>query len=132
MSKRKSKIQKLQGINLNQLSEMAKTNPKYTQVFAGLAQIDNIIKKNVEEIVAVSEDASKFYVKTELMSQCYTLYLFNVERQATVGVSWPLADFLNKCEKKLIGDDVRLKVEKMIARFDNKGLSTGDKINWVY
>lgn len=132
MSKRKSKIQKLQGINLNQLSELAKTNPRYTQIFAGLAQIDNIIKKRVEEIVAASEDTSKFYVKTELMSQCYTLYLFNAERQATVGVSWPLADFLDKCEKKLIGDDVMFKVEKMILRFDNKGLSTGDKINWVY
>lgn len=132
MSKRKSKIQKLQGINLNQLSEMAKVNPRYTQIFAGLAQIDNIIKKHVEEIVAASEDTTKYYVKTELMSQCYTLYLFNAEKQATVGTSWPLADFLEKCEKKKIGDDVRFKVEKMIQRFDVKGLSTGEKINWVY
>ncbi len=132
MSKRKSKIQKLQGINLNQLSEMAKTNPRYTKIFAGLAQIDGIIKNHVEEIVAATEDTAKFYVKTELMAQCYTLYLFNAEKQATVGVSWPLADFLDKCDKKLIGDDVRFKVEKMIARFDNKGLSTGEKINWVY
>lgn len=132
MSKRKSKIQKLQGINLNQLSEMAKVNPRYTQIFAGLAQIDNIIKKHVEEIVAASEDTTKYYVKTEIMSQCYTLYLFNAEKQATVGTSWPLADFLEKCEKKKIGDDVRFKVEKMIQRFDVKGLSTGEKINWVY
>lgn len=132
MSKRKSKIQKLQGINLNQLSEMAKTNPRYTKIFAGLAQIDGIIKKHVEEIVAATEDTAKFYIKTELMAQCYTLYLFNAEKQATVGVSWSLADFLDKCDKKLIGDDVRFKVEKMIARFDNKGLSTGEKINWVY
>ena len=132
MSKRKSKIQKLQGINLNQLSEMAKVNPRCTQIFAGLAQIDNIIKKHVEEIVAASEDTTKYYVKTELMSQCYTLYLFNAEKQATVGTSWPLADFLEKCEKKKIGDDVRFKVEKMIQRFDVKGLSTGEKINWVY
>lgn len=131
MSKRKSKIQKLQGINLNQLAELAKVNPRYTRIFAGLAEIDSIIKKLVEDIVSSTEDTNKYYVKTELMSQCYTLYLFNAERQATVGTSWPLADFLVKCEKKTIDMDVRIKVQTMIKRFDVKGLSTGDKINWV-
>lgn len=128
----KDKIQKPQGINLNQLSELAKTNPRYTKMFAGLAQIDKIIKNLVEDIIITSQDTKKYYVKTELMSQCYTLYLFNTERQATVGVSWPLVDFLNKCESKSIEADVQIKVQKMILKFDVKGLSTGDKINWVY
>lgn len=128
----KDKIQKPQGINLNQLSELAKTNPRYTKMFAGLAQIDKIIKNLVEDIIITSQDTKKYYVKTELMSQCYTLYLFNTERQATVGVSWPLVDFLNKCESKSIEADVKIKVQKMILKFDVKGLSTGDKINWVY
>lgn len=129
---KKKKIQQPQGINLSQLSELAKNNPRYAKMFAGLAQIDGYIKNLVEDIILSNTDASKFYVKTELMSQCYTLYLFNTERQATVGISWPLVDFLCKCEDKTIDKDIHGKVQKMLGKFDNKGLSTGDKINWVY
>lgn len=119
-------------LNLNQLSELARTNPKYAKMFAGLAQIDNYIKKFVEDIVCNSTDASIYYIKTELMAQCYTLYLFNSERQATVGVSWPLVDFLKKCEDKTIEFDINLKVRKIISKFGETGLSTGDRINWIY
>lgn len=119
-------------LNLNQLSELARTNPRYAKMFAGLAQIDNYIKKFVEDIVCNNADASVYYIKTELMAQCYTLYLFNSERQATVGVSWPLVDFLRKCEDKTIEFDINLKVRKIIAKFGETGLSTGDRINWIY
>lgn len=119
-------------LNLNQLSELAKSNPKYARMFAGLAQIDNHIKKFVEDIVCNQADPSVYYIKTELMAQCYTLYLFNSERQATVGVSWPLADFLKKCEDKTIELDMNIKVKQMIAKFGESGLSTGDKITWIY
>ena len=119
-------------INLNQLSELARTNPKYAKMFTGLAQIDNYIKKFVKDIVCNQADPSIYYIKTELMAQCYTLYLFNTERQATVGVSWPLVDFLMKCENKSIELDINVKVKKMIAKFGESGLSTGDKINWIY
>ena len=118
-------------LNLNQLSELAKTNPRYAKMFAGLAQIDNYIKKFVEDIVCNVTDSSVYYIKTELMSQCYTLYLFNIERQATIGVSWPLIDFLKKCEDKTIELDINAKVRKMIIKFGEPGLSTGDKINWI-
>jgi hypothetical protein len=119
-------------LNLNQLSELAKHNPKYAKMFAGLAQIDNYIKKFVEDIVCNQADPSIYYIKTELMAQCYTLYLFNSERQATVGVSWPLADFLQKCENKSIELDMNIKVKQMLAKFGETGLSIGEKINWIY
>lgn len=119
-------------INLNQLAELAKANPRYAKMFAGLAQIDNFVKKFVEDIICNQTDASVYYIKTELMNQCYTLYLYNSERQATVGVSWPLADFLSKCETKTIEYDINTKVTQMIKKFGTSGLSTGDKINWIY
>ena len=128
-----SKIkQGIEAINLNQLAALAKVNPKYTKMFAGLAQIDNLIKKFVEDIICNQADPSVYYIKTELMAQCYTLYLYNSEREATVGVSWPLADFLNKCENKTIEYDVVSKTKQMIDKFGQNGLSTGDKINWIY
>lgn len=119
------------GINLNQLEQLAKQNPKYTQMFAGLAKIDNTIKKFVEDIVCNQVDPSAYYIKTELMSQCYNLYLFNSERQATVGVSWPLIDFLQKCENKTIEYEINTKVIQMINKFGKSNLDTGDKINWI-
>jgi len=119
-------------INLNQLSALAKTNPRYAKMFAGLAQIDNYIKKFVEDIVCNQADPDIYFIKTELMAQCYTLYLYNAERQATIGVSWPLADFLQKCENKSIEIDVNTKVTQMLKKFGEAGLSTGDKINWIY
>ena len=123
---------KTDAINLNQLSEMARTNPKYATMLAGLSKIDNHIKKFVEDIVCNQTDHSIYYIKTELMAQCYTLYLFNSERVATVGVSWPLADFLKKCEDKTIEYDINVKVTKMIKKFGESGISIGDRINWIY
>ena len=121
-----------EAINLNQLANLAKVNPKYTKMFAGLTQIDNLIKKFVEDTICNQTDPDVYYVKTELMAQCYTLYLYNSEREATIGVSWPLAEFLNKCETKTIEYDVIKKTKQMIDKFGQSGLSTGDKINWIY
>lgn len=119
-------------INLNQLSQLAKDNPRYAKMFAGLAQIDGYVKKFVQDIVCNQADSSVYYIKTELMAQCYTLYLYNSERQATVGVSWPLVDFLKKCEDKTIEYDINLKVRQMIIKFSETGISTGERINWIY
>jgi hypothetical protein len=119
-------------INLNQLSNLAKSNPRYAKMFAGLAQIDNYVKQFAKDIVCNQTDDSVYYIKTELMAQCYTLYLYNSERQATVGVSWPLVDFLKKCEDKTIEIDMNVKVKQMINKFNENGLSTGDRINWIY
>ena len=120
-------------INLNQLSELAKHNPKYANMLAGLQHIDKVIKKFIQDIVVqYASNPDAYYIKTELMSQCYTLYIYNSERQATIGVSWPLAEFLQKCEDKTIEYDANIKVRKMIDMFGENGLSTGDKINWIY
>lgn len=118
------------GINLSQLSQLAKSNPKYARMFAGLAQIDNSIKKFVEEIVCNEVgDISIYYIKTELMSQCYNLYLYNSEQKATVGTSWLLVDFLKMCEDKTIEYEMNDKVSRMVKMFDKK-LRT-DKTNWL-
>ena len=120
----------MNGINFNQLGELAKANPKYAKMFAGLAQIDNTIKKFIQDIVCNQADPSVYYIKTELMSQCYNLYLFNSERNAIVGVSWPLVDFLQKCENKVIQLEINTKVIQMINKFGEQHLDT-DKINWI-
>lgn len=124
-------LQEPKAINLSQLGELAKANPKYARMFGGLAQIDNSIKKFVEEIVCnQTGDSSVYYIKTELMSQCYNLYLYNSERRITVGVSWLLVDFLQKCENKTIEYEVNTKVTRMIKAFDKNDLLT-NKINWI-
>lgn len=119
------------GINLNQLSELARTNPEYARMFAGLAQIDNKIKDFVKDIVCQIANADVYYIKTELMAQCYTLYLYNVEQAVTVGASWPLANFLEMCENKSIEMEINTKVRQMILKFGEKNLPT-DKIIWIY
>ena len=101
-------------------------------MLTGLAQIDNYIKQFATDIVSNQTDSSIYYIKTELMAQCYTLYLYNSERQAIIGVSWPLIDFLKKCEDKTIEIDMNIKIKKMVNKFGESGLSTGDKINWIY
>ena len=128
----KKKIQPVSSaINLSQLSELARKNPKYARMFAGLAQIDNSIKKFIENIVCNQvDDSSIYYIKTELESQCYNLYLFNTERKVTVGMSWLLVDFLQKCEDKTIEYEMNDKVPRMIQMFGKKDLNT-NKVNWL-
>lgn len=128
----KKKIQPASAaINLSQLSVLAKKNPKYARMFAGLAQIDNSIKKFVEDIVCNQVgDSSIYYIKTELASQCYNLYLYNVERHVTIGMSWLLVEFLQRCEDKTIEYEMNDKVTRMIKMFDKKNLSTSET-NWL-
>jgi len=121
------------GLNLNDLYKLAKKDPKYTNLYAGLFQIDRQIKNMVSDtIVNLVDDPDIYYSKTLLLNQCYNLYLYNVERQATVGVSWTMADFLLKCENKTIQDDIRDKVTRMVRKFGEANIESGEKINWVY
>lgn len=117
-------------INLNDLAEMARMNPKYATMLAGLAKIDKLIKDYVNDIVSNHDDYTKYFIKTELMAQCYALYLFNTERGATVATTWPLVDFLEMCENKRIEYEVQAKVIKMIAKFGESNIDT-EKINWI-
>lgn len=121
------------GLNLNDLYKLAKKDPKYTQLYAGLFQIDKQIKNMVTDtIVNLVDNPDIYYSKTLLLNQCYNLYLYNVERQATAGVSWAMADFLLKCENKTIQDDIKDKVAKMLRKFGEANIKVGDDINWVY
>ena len=97
----------------------------------GLYSIDVIIKNFVSNTIENYDDSSLYYIKTELMSQCYNLYLYSIERQAIVGVTWELTDFLTKCETKLIESDVEKKTIKMLEKFKQQKLMLGERINWI-
>jgi hypothetical protein len=125
--------QKSNGMSLNDLAKLAKTNPKYKQLFLSLKTIDSSIQNFIKQIVkdAVPDD-NNYYCKTELMNQCYTIYLYNTERRAVVGKTWPLVDFLELCQRKRIEMELNTQLRKMIMKFDEAGISTGDRINWIY
>lgn len=120
------------GINLNQLASLAKNNPKYSQLYLGLSQIDTYIKKFIGNIIEETTDNKQYYIKTELMSQCYNLYLYNAERQATIAVAWPLVDFLEKCEKKTIEFEINAKVRIIIDKFNSSEELPINKTTWIY
>lgn len=120
-----------QGMNLNDLMEMAKKDTQYKALFTGLAIIDQTIQSFVRDIIADSvTDVQEYYIKTEIMNQCYSVYIFNSAQNATVGFSWPMADFLEKCSGKKLEVDTNMKVKKALLKFKEKGLSTS-KTNWI-
>lgn len=120
------------GINLNKLSELAKANPRYAKMLGGLSSIDSTVKKMAGDIVDKHASApGVYYIKTELMNQCYSLYLFNAERQATAGTTWTLASLLEKCSNYMIEDDISRRVTAMIDKLGETGIHTGDRTNWV-
>jgi hypothetical protein len=120
-----------QGMCLNDLMEMAKQNTQYKALFTGLAMIDQTMQTFVKEIIADSvKNVDEYYIKTEIMNQCYSVYIFNSTQNATVGFSWAMADFLDKCSNKKLEVDTNAKVKKALLKFNDKGLST-TKTNWV-
>ena len=119
-----------QGINLNDLGYLAKVNPKYASLFGELAGIDQFIKNFANDTITNYADPSVYFIKTELLNQCYNLYLFNSEHNVTIGHSWIFEDFLQKCQTKMIEKDVEKAVLKMIDKFNNEKLSE-KKINWI-
>jgi len=119
------------GINLNDLNVLAKTNPKYATLFGELAGIDQLIKNFANDTITNYADPNVYYIKTELLNQCYNLYLYNTERNATIGRSWLFEDFLTKCQSKMIESDIETAVLDMINKFDNDLKLSEDKINWL-
>lgn len=119
-----------QGINFNDLGTLAKTNPKYASLFGELAGIDQFIKNFANDTITNYSDPSVYYIKTELLNQCYNLYLFNSEVNVTIGHSWLFEDFINKCQTKMIEKDVEKVVLTMINKFNNEKLSE-KKVNWI-
>ena len=121
-----------QGISLNDLLTLAKQDPKYKNLFTGLAMIDKTMQSFIKDIIKDSvNNIEDYYVKTEIMNQCYSVYIFNAAQQVTIGASWPMADFLLMCEQKRLELDVNAKVKKMLLKFKDRGLST-TKTNWIW
>ena len=97
----------------------------------GLAMIDNTTNNFVKAIVeSLVDDVDHYYVKTEIQNQCYSVMLYNTDRAATVGYSWPMANFLEMCSKQTLEMEMNIRVKQMIDKFDDKKLST-TRINWV-
>ena len=55
------------GINLNDLGQLAKANPKYATLFGELAGVDQIIKNFATDTVTNYADPNIYYIKTELL-----------------------------------------------------------------
>lgn len=121
------------GMSLTDLLELAKHSEQHKQLFYGLALVDKTMQDLVKNIMLseIQEDIDEYYIKTDIMNQCYSLYVFNKVRQITIGVSWTLADFLLLCSNKQINIEIELKVKQIIKKFNEKGLSVG-RINWIY
>lgn len=59
-------------IDLDQLSELVKTNPQYTKLFIGLAQIDKFIKQVVRDTIeSHTSNPDAYYIRTELNRGSY-------------------------------------------------------------
>lgn len=120
------------GLNTNLLAQAAQKHPRFTKLFAGLSKLDDFVKQVAEETINNNAgNPSAYYIKTEISAQCYSLYLYNTERQATIGTIWPIGDFLTQCETKSIEFDTRTRVKKMIREFGERTLDTGGKVHWI-
>ncbi len=119
-------------INTTELQKLAQKYPQYTQLLLAFAKIDGYIKGAVESIVSgVIDDPFVYYIKTELSACLYTLYLFNAERNAIAGYTWPLTTFLALCQSKTIDIDVQNRVDEMLKVFDKADIRTGNDVNWI-
>ena len=118
-----------EAINIEDFPKIVKNNPQYTQMLAGIYQIDLTIKSFIKDIIANKTDDSVYYIKTELQGPCYNLYLYNSNIKSTVGASWLLADFLEKCDNKTIEFDINDKISLMIKKFDTK--LEQNKVHWI-
>jgi hypothetical protein len=120
-----------QGMTLNDLIELSKKDTKYKSLFTGLAMIDQTMQNFIKDIIKDSvTNIDEYYIKTEIMNQCYSVYVFNTSQNVTVGFSWPMADFLSMCANKKLELETNTKIKKVLLKFKEKGLST-NKTNWI-
>ena len=120
-----------QGMMLNDLIELSKKDSKYKALFTGLAMIDKTMQSFVKDIIKDSvSNIDEYYIKTEIMNQCYSVYIFNTSHNATVGFSWPMAEFLTMCNDKKLELETNIKIKKALLKFQEKGLSS-TKTNWI-
>lgn len=118
-------------IDTADLEKLAKSNPQYTKLFLSLTQIDAFVKLVCKDVVCNIADPDVYSIKTELTAASYSLYLFNAERNAIVGTTWPIGSFLAMCQSRTIELDVKTQTNKILDRFGDANLETGTKVNWV-
>lgn len=123
-------MERQMGLNLTDLGKLAKTNPKYAELFGNLAGIDMLVKQFATDTIERLADSSIYYIKTELLNYCYNMYLYNKERKTIVGFSWLFDDFITKCQNQTIETDVQEAIKKMLSKFSQIYLREDD-INWV-
>ena len=119
------------GINFNDLNKLAKAEPKYATLLGQLAGIDKLVKNFATNVITNYGDASVYYIKTELLNQCYNFYLYNKERNAIIGHSWLFDDFLQKCQTKEIENELNSVILKMIDKFNSNDHLSDKKIQWL-
>ena len=120
-----------QGMTLNDLIELSKKDTKYKSLFTGLAIIDQTMQNFIKDIIADSvSDINDYYIKTEIMNQCYSVYIFSISQNVTVGFSWTMADFLSMGANKKLELETNTKIKKVLLKFQEKGLSP-NKTNWI-
>ena len=110
---------------------MTKQNTKHKALFTGLAIIDQTMQSFIKDIIENSvSNVNEYYIKTEIMNQCYSVLIYNTIHNATVGFGWPLADFLTMCSSKSLELETNAKIKKALLKFQEKGLST-THTNWI-
>ena len=121
------------GLSITELAQLATTDKRYQNLWLGLGKIDVEIQKFIRQIVEATVDDPKIYsVRTEYRDLCYSILLFNAERQAFVGYSLPMGMFLTMCQTpSRIEMEINTIVRKIILKFSETGIHTGEKINWV-
>lgn len=120
-----------QGMTLNDLIELSKKDTQYKSLFMGLAMIDQTTQNFIKDIIKDSvSNVDDYYIKTEIMNQCYSVYIFSISQNVTVGFSWTMADFLSMGANKKLELEANAKIKKALLKFQEKGLSS-NKTNWI-
>lgn len=120
-------------MTLKDLVEYGKKNPKFNSLCTGLGILDATVHGFVKEIITnnvSSSEVDMYYIKTGYSGQLYNVYLFYKPRQVTIGYSFMMADFLNKCSSHMIDEELNIIINKMIDKSLSKNVEK-DKINWV-
>ena len=124
-------IKEQMGINLDDLGKLAKSNPEYATLLGQISGMDKVIKTFITDTVTNYADPDVYYFKTELLNQCYNVYLYNKERNVTIGKGWLFDDFLTKCQNKAIEKEIESTIMTMIDKFNNEKKLYNNKINWI-
>lgn len=121
-------------INIKDFPSIAREYPKYSKLLLSFYQIDIYIKNFIINILNDSvTNSSVYYIKTELISQCYVISIYNIEVKAIVAKAWTITEFLDLCSKKNLELLMNALIKQILLKFnDSKKLLKQPNINWVH